>query len=368
MEIDSSALTGFSNNGSNTESAFTTSSDNKSLHITPFGKRPRQQDDPFFQEGAYEYKSAWLRLQDADAYIPDMVEGDDDKDVRLHLTPAQACHIGRCHGERTFPNAAAFEHHYETNHRYICETCRKPFPGEKWLELHLREVHDPMCKIRRERGEKTYQCFVEGCDRVCSSPKKRQWHLIDKHHYPKRFNFAIVLTGVIPFAERMEKAKKEKSLWESREQGRQKANQNLTQPRHRGQRDSDSGAMDIEPPVTATSIKISKNSNAYPRSSLTVPAGLGTASRAASTPKKNAFMQYRTSKPALAARRNSVEMINDMDMDPAVVHSTPCSTEEKDKIDMEIDQLQQSMAQLMIPRSVANRMRKSNAIPNKGPR
>ncbi|KAI7827999.1 hypothetical protein BC939DRAFT_381747, partial [Gamsiella multidivaricata] len=97
-----------------------------------------------------------------------------------------------CHGERTYPNAAAYEHHYETNHRHICETCRKPFPGEKWLELHLREVHDVMIKIRQERGEKTYQCFVEGCDRVCSTPKKRQMHLIDKHQYPKRFNFSII--------------------------------------------------------------------------------------------------------------------------------------------------------------------------------
>ncbi|KAI8602023.1 hypothetical protein EDD21DRAFT_304305, partial [Dissophora ornata] len=110
--------------------------------------------------------------------------------------PAQACYVGRCHGDWTFPNAAAYEHHYETNHRYICETCKKPFPGEKWLELHLREVHDVMVRIKRERGEKTYQCFVEGCDRMCSTPQKRRRHMIDKHHYPKWFNFAIILTGV----------------------------------------------------------------------------------------------------------------------------------------------------------------------------
>lgn len=44
-----------------------------SLDIFP-RKRPLHQDDPFFQEGTYEYKAAWLRLEDADAYIPDLNE------------------------------------------------------------------------------------------------------------------------------------------------------------------------------------------------------------------------------------------------------------------------------------------------------
>ncbi|KAF9960276.1 hypothetical protein BGZ70_008647, partial [Mortierella alpina] len=39
-------------------------------------KRPLHQDDPFFQEGTYEYKAAWIRLEDANAYIPDLSDSD----------------------------------------------------------------------------------------------------------------------------------------------------------------------------------------------------------------------------------------------------------------------------------------------------
>ncbi|KAK3813865.1 MAG: hypothetical protein J3R72DRAFT_348610, partial [Linnemannia gamsii] len=106
------------------------------------------------------------------------------------------CHYGSCHGERTFSSTAVYEHHFDTNHRHICQTCRKAFPGEKWLVLHIREIHDVLVRIQRERGERTYQCYVDGCDRACSTPQKRRMHLIDKHQYPKHFNFSIVVTGV----------------------------------------------------------------------------------------------------------------------------------------------------------------------------
>ncbi|KAG0196898.1 hypothetical protein BGX28_009631, partial [Mortierella sp. GBA30] len=43
-------------------------------------KRPLHQDDPFFQEGTYEYKAAWMRLEVADAYFPDMGSPEDSKD------------------------------------------------------------------------------------------------------------------------------------------------------------------------------------------------------------------------------------------------------------------------------------------------
>ncbi|KAG2017135.1 hypothetical protein GB937_005733 [Aspergillus fischeri] len=30
-----------------------------------------------------------------------------------------------------------------------------------------------------------YSCFIEDCDRKCSTPQKRRMHLIDKHMFPK---------------------------------------------------------------------------------------------------------------------------------------------------------------------------------------
>src|SRR3954447_3040965 len=41
-----------------------------------------------------------------------------------------------------------------------------------------------------------YSCFVEGCDRKCSTPQKRRLHLIDKHMYPKNFFFAVTKEGI----------------------------------------------------------------------------------------------------------------------------------------------------------------------------
>lgn len=43
-----------------------------------------------------------------------------------------------------------------------------------------------------------YACFVEGCDKVCLEPRKRRMHLIDKHMFPKNYDFFIVNDGLDP--------------------------------------------------------------------------------------------------------------------------------------------------------------------------
>ncbi|KAF9169477.1 hypothetical protein BGX21_001326 [Mortierella sp. AD011] len=338
-------------------------------------KRPLLQDDPFFQEGVYEYKAAWLRLEDENAYIPDMIE---DSETHARLTQPQTCHYDQCHGERTFSSAAAYEHHYETNHRHICLNCKKSFPGEKWLELHLHEIHDTLVKIKRERGEKTYRCFVDGCDRLCSAPDKRRRHLIDKHQYPKSFNFNIVVTGIIPFAERMKQLRREKALWKSREEGRQKVHHRhsdgsqLTDNQQQKQRPSggqqgtdDPGAMEIEPaPKSTVATKLTlphKNNNNRGGSSKSGPGTPESRSALGLPPKKNVFKQYRSQETGQQHTRSSAILNNAMETDtvPAPKSFETTSTNDtsrgqKDKLDMDIDFLQQSMARLMIPRSNAS--------------
>ncbi|KAF9345704.1 hypothetical protein BGX26_002821 [Mortierella sp. AD094] len=336
-------------------------------------KRPLLQDDPFFQEGVYEYKAAWLRLEDENAYIPDMVEAEDGE-THTRLTQPQACHYDQCHGEHTFSSAAAYEHHYETNHRHICQNCKKAFPGEKWLELHLHEIHDIMVKIKQERGEKTYRCFVEGCDRLCSAPDKRRRHLIDKHQYPKSFNFNIVVTGIIPSAERMRQLQREKALWKSREEGRQKIHQghsdgsHLTYNQRQQQRLSggrqgidDPGAMEIEPvpkSIVATKLTSPHKNNNRSGSSKSEPGAPGSRSTLGLPPKKNVFKQYRSQETGHQHTRSSAVLNDAMETDtvPApkkfqTTSTNDISGEQKDKLDMDIDLLQQSMARLMIPRA-----------------
>lgn len=41
-----------------------------------------------------------------------------------------------------------------------------------------------------------YSCFVEDCDKICSTPQKRRMHLIDKHMFPKDYDFYVVNEGV----------------------------------------------------------------------------------------------------------------------------------------------------------------------------
>ncbi|PYH74095.1 uncharacterized protein BO88DRAFT_483206 [Aspergillus vadensis CBS 113365] len=96
----------------------------------------------------------------------------------------------------SFTSYEDYEVHYRQAHVNRCSQCGKNFPTERFLNLHIEENHDALVATRRERGEKTYACFVEGCERVCSTPQKRRMHLIDKHEFLKTYNFYIVNDGI----------------------------------------------------------------------------------------------------------------------------------------------------------------------------
>ncbi|KAI4289500.1 MAG: hypothetical protein L6R35_001235 [Caloplaca aegaea] len=89
-----------------------------------------------------------------------------------------------------------FEVHYAQVHTNRCSECHKNFPTEHFLGLHISENHDPLIEARKAREEKTYRCFVEDCDKVCSTPQKRKMHLQAKHFFPKDYDFFIVNDGI----------------------------------------------------------------------------------------------------------------------------------------------------------------------------
>ncbi|KAG9686990.1 hypothetical protein KCU95_g5743, partial [Aureobasidium melanogenum] len=88
-----------------------------------------------------------------------------------------------------------YEVHYHKAHSFRCIQCANNFPSERFLSLHIAESHDPFNRVKRDRGEKTYHCFVEDCEKVCSTPQKRRMHLIDKHMFPRNYDFQIVNHG-----------------------------------------------------------------------------------------------------------------------------------------------------------------------------
>ncbi|KAK9551946.1 hypothetical protein V6Z96_000862 [Aspergillus fumigatus] len=95
-----------------------------------------------------------------------------------------------------FSSYEDYEVHYTQTHVNRCSECGKNFPTDRFLNLHIEENHDPLVATKRDKGEKTYSCFIEDCDRKCSTPQKRRMHLIDKHMFPKAYNFNVVNEGI----------------------------------------------------------------------------------------------------------------------------------------------------------------------------
>lgn len=96
----------------------------------------------------------------------------------------------------SFSSAEDFDTHYAKEHTNRCVSCGKNFPSPRYLSLHIDENHNPMREALAAKGEKTYACFIEGCEKLCSTPQKRRLHLIDKHMFPKVYNFRIIDQGL----------------------------------------------------------------------------------------------------------------------------------------------------------------------------
>ncbi|KAK3057297.1 hypothetical protein LTR09_001479 [Extremus antarcticus] len=77
-----------------------------------------------------------------------------------------------------------------------CTECKANLPTSHFLELHIAENHDPIVASKRDTGDRTYACFIEDCDKVCSEWQKRRSHLVDKHGFPKNYDFLVVNHGI----------------------------------------------------------------------------------------------------------------------------------------------------------------------------
>jgi hypothetical protein len=59
------------------------------------------------------------------------------------------------HEPLTFASFDEYDLHYRKLHMNRCSECRKNFPDERFLHLHIAENHDPISAAMRDRGEKT---------------------------------------------------------------------------------------------------------------------------------------------------------------------------------------------------------------------
>ncbi|KAI0168377.1 hypothetical protein BJ166DRAFT_590822 [Pestalotiopsis sp. NC0098] len=111
-------------------------------------------------------------------------------------TAAMSCSLPGHREPLSFRTYTEYEAHYIKAHTNRCSECRKNLPSDHLLNVHIEECHDSFAAVLREKGEHTYSCFVETCDRKCRTPQKRRMHLIDKHMYPKNFFFAVTKEGI----------------------------------------------------------------------------------------------------------------------------------------------------------------------------
>lgn len=100
------------------------------------------------------------------------------------------------HAMLSFSSAEDFDVHYAKEHTNRCTSCGRNLPSPHYLALHIDELHNPLREELAAKGEKTYACFVEDCEKKCSTPQKRRLHLIDKHGFPKIYNFRIIENGI----------------------------------------------------------------------------------------------------------------------------------------------------------------------------
>lgn len=65
------------------------------------------------------------------------------------------CSLPPHHEPLDFPTIEEFETHYAKIHAHRCLECRKNFPTDHFLDLHINENHNPLREVRVARGEKT---------------------------------------------------------------------------------------------------------------------------------------------------------------------------------------------------------------------
>ncbi|KAH6644558.1 hypothetical protein C7974DRAFT_430321 [Boeremia exigua] len=138
-----------------------------------------------------EDPSTFSREQSADVKLVHL-----DSESAASAPPAVMKCLLPPHEPVAFASFEEYDVHYQKTHMNRCSECQKNFPDEHILHLHIAENHDPFNAARRERGEQTYACLVSTCERLCSTAPKRRMHCIDKHQFPKNYDFFIINDGI----------------------------------------------------------------------------------------------------------------------------------------------------------------------------
>ncbi|KAJ8418193.1 hypothetical protein AAFF_G00139020 [Aldrovandia affinis] len=152
---------------------------NEEIPSSPFNFTPQQirlnKDHEIFEDGDIHRH---FYLQDVAANTAELSE--------TPKVSAFRCHIAGC--SQLFDTLDGYEHHYSALHRHVCSGCKRSFPSDRLLDIHILEWHDSLFQVMAEK-QSMYQCLVEGCDLKFKTSKERKNHLIKTHRYPPDFRF-----------------------------------------------------------------------------------------------------------------------------------------------------------------------------------
>ncbi|XP_072533101.1 zinc finger protein 511 isoform X2 [Salminus brasiliensis] len=154
------------------------------------GERAEGTDSPFrFTPHSLHLHKDDELFEDGDVhrhlYLQDLVTTLTDEPQAPHVSEFR-CHITGC--KQLFDTLEGYEHHYNSLHRHVCSNCKRSFPSNRLLDIHILEWHDSLFQVMAEK-QCMYQCLVEGCGLKFQTSKERKDHLITAHSYPSDFRF-----------------------------------------------------------------------------------------------------------------------------------------------------------------------------------
>lgn len=112
-------------------------------------REPEQDlDSDLSAEASHESSPHPAKISELDAV-------DDDDDDSGNSSVNMKCSLPPHREPVLFQTYTEYESHYNSFHTNRCLECLKNFPSEHLLGVHIEECHDPLVRIKREKGNHT---------------------------------------------------------------------------------------------------------------------------------------------------------------------------------------------------------------------
>ena len=95
-----------------------------------------------------------------DSFSTKIVHLDPESREAIASSTKMLCSLPPHRESLQFASFEDYDAHYLKDHTNRCVECRRNFPSDHFLTLHIEENHDAFVSVRRERGERTVRAFI----------------------------------------------------------------------------------------------------------------------------------------------------------------------------------------------------------------